>query len=67
MNKTLGDAMVVVMLLLGFLMVTMYITLSDPAGSPMFNLIVKGTAGVSLLFTITLIGMVIKDTGPSNY
>ncbi|MDS0478399.1 hypothetical protein [Natrinema sp. 1APR25-10V2] len=67
MNKALGDAMVVAMLTLGFLMVTLYIIIPDPAGSPMFNLIVKGTTGVTLLFTITLIGMVVKDTSPSNY
>ena len=67
MNKALGDAMVAVMLILGFLMVTLYILIPEPAGSSMFNLYVKGATGIILLLTITLIGMVIKDTGPSNH
>ncbi|MFC7130603.1 hypothetical protein [Haloferax chudinovii] len=61
MNKVLGNAIVVAMLLLLLMMYIPYVLNPDPAGSPTSSLIVNGSLGAIIILTITLVGMVMKD------
>lgn len=61
MNKGLGNAIVVAMLLLLFIMYILYVMNPDPAGSPMVSLIINGSLGAIIILTIALVGIVMRD------
>lgn len=67
MNRALGDAMVVITLVLLFLMIALYILIPDPAGSPMVSLVINGSLGAIILLMVALIGMVMKDPDLGAY
>lgn len=61
MGKTLGDAMVTVMVLLLFLITALFILNPDPEGSPIVSMIIQVSLGVIALLLIGVIGMVIRE------
>ena len=61
MNKGLGNAIVVVMLLLMFMTYILYVLNPDPAGAPTMSLIINGSLGAIIILTIALIGIVMRD------
>ena len=63
MSRGLGNAIVVSMLALLFLITILYITTPNPKGSPMMSMVINGSIGVILLLGIVLFGIVMGGAG----
>jgi hypothetical protein len=60
MNEALGDVISVSLLLLTFGMTAIYV-LTNPAESQIFKLLYIGLLGITVLLTIVLVGLVMRE------
>lgn len=61
MNKALGNAVALIMLLLLPIVIILYVLNPDPAASPTVSLIINGSLGAIVILLFALAGMVMKD------